>query len=105
MPTRTDRIETRVAPETAEKIRQAAALSGMSTSAFMVDAAADRAERLLRSQRETVVPSEFFDKLLESLDEPDEPVPALQKAFARLHEIAEPYPERSPSQRPAKRRA
>lgn len=55
----------------------------------MVDAAADRAERLLRSQRETIVPDEFFDELLASLDEPDEPVPALRKAFARLRDLTE----------------
>ncbi len=84
---KTDRIEARLAPEMAEKIKRAAALSGTSTSAFVVDAAADRAERLLRSQRETVVPAEFFDRLLESLDEPAKPVPALQKAFARLREL------------------
>lgn len=87
MATRTDRIEARVAPETAEKIKEAAALTGLSTSAFMVDAAAERAEAVLRRQRETVVSSEYFDQLLAWLDEPDEPVPALQKAAARLRKL------------------
>lgn len=87
MGTRTERIEARVAPETAEKIKEAAALSGSSTSAFIIDAAADRAERILRRQRETVVPSDYFDQLLEALDEPGQAKPALTKAFEDLEEI------------------
>jgi uncharacterized protein (DUF1778 family) len=41
MKTKTDRIEARLDPQSAEKIKKAAALEGVSTSAFMVDAAAD----------------------------------------------------------------
>lgn len=89
MAARTDRIEARLAPETADTIKQAAAISGTSTSAFMVDAATDRAQRILRTWRETVLPAELFDQLLESLDEPGEPVPALERAFARLRELVE----------------
>jgi uncharacterized protein (DUF1778 family) len=85
--TRTDRIEARVAPETADKIKQAAALSGTSTSAFVIDAAADRAERILHRQRETVVPSDYFDRLLDALDEPRRAIPALTKGFKRLRKI------------------
>lgn len=83
MASRTDRIEARLAPETAEKIKQAAALSGSSASAFMVDAAADRAERILRTWRETMLPSDYFDELLTALDEPPKAVPALAKAAQR----------------------
>ena len=86
MTARTDRIEARIAPDAAEKIRQAAALSGASTSAFMVDAALDRAERLLRRQHETVVSTEYFEKLLAWLDEPGEPNAALERAFKRLRD-------------------
>lgn len=83
MGARTDRIEARLVPEIAEKIKQAAAITGTSASAFMVDAAADRAERILRTWRETVVPSEYFDQLLEALDEPPKVIPALAKAAER----------------------
>lgn len=90
MAARIDRIEARVAPQTAEKIRQAAALEGTSTSAFVIDAASDRADRILRRQHETVVPSEYFESLLEALDEPGRPIRALTKAFERLATASKP---------------
>jgi uncharacterized protein (DUF1778 family) len=78
--TRTDRIEARVSPSTAERIRYAAALTGESMSAFVVDAAAERAERVISEQRQTVVPDEFFEQMLAALDEPPSPAPALERA-------------------------
>lgn len=78
---RTDRIEARVAPERAQRIRFAADLSDTSMSAFVVDAASERAERVIAEHRETVLPSDFFDDVLAALDEPAPAVaPALAKA-------------------------
>ena len=80
MATRTERFEARLAPEEAEKIRQAAASSGMSASAFVVAAASRWADEVLHRERETVVSAEYFDRLLAWLDEPAEPIPALVRA-------------------------
>lgn len=79
---RTDRIEARVEPERAERIRYAADLARTSMSAFVVDAAAEKAERIIAEHRETAVPSDFFDSLLAALDEA-KVVPSLGKAGAR----------------------
>lgn len=79
---RSDRIEARVEPERAERIRHAARLTQTSTSAFMVDAASEKAERIIEEHRHTVVPAPFFDALLRALDE-GTPAPALQRAAAR----------------------
>ena len=48
---RTERIEARIDPERAERIRYAAELVHTSMSAFVVDAAAERAERIITDQR------------------------------------------------------
>lgn len=79
---RTDRIEARLEPERAERIRYAAELAHTSVSAFVVDAAAEKAERVIASHSETIVPGEFFDALLAALDE-DARVPMLAKAARR----------------------
>jgi len=79
---RSDRIEARVDPERAERIRQAASLSKVSMSSFVVLAAAEKAERVIEEHRHTVVPSNFFDSLLDALDEVT-PVATLEKAAAR----------------------
>lgn len=79
---RTDRIEARVESERAERIRYAAGLAHASMSAFVVDAAVEKAERVIAEHRETVVPFDFFDLLLAALDEAT-PNPALRKAAAR----------------------
>lgn len=83
MAERTDRIEARVEPERAERIRYAAALTHTSVSSFVVDAAVEKAEEVIGEERETIVPSDFFDSLLEALDEPPEVVPALKRAVDR----------------------
>lgn len=43
----------------------------------------EKAEELIGEERETIVPSDFFDSLLEALDEPPEVVPALKRAVDR----------------------
>jgi uncharacterized protein (DUF1778 family) len=79
---RADRIEARVEPERAKRIRYAAKLAHTSTSAFVVDAAAERAEQVIAEQRETVVPAQFFDSLLKALDE-GASEPSLRRAATR----------------------
>lgn len=87
---RTDRIEARVAPERAERIRRAAELTHQSVSTFVVDAAEEKAERVILSHRETVVPPDFFDDLLAALDRPAVAVPGLAKAAKRARTLVTP---------------
>ncbi len=77
--TRTSRIELRADPERERRIRYAAELEHQSVSAFVLDAAASRAEEIIASASSTVVPSEFFDRLWDALDEPPAPNPALRR--------------------------
>jgi uncharacterized protein (DUF1778 family) len=77
--TRTSRIELRADPERERRIRYAAELQHQSVSAFVLVAAAERADQVIASASATVVPSDFFDQLWEALDATGEPSPALQR--------------------------
>jgi uncharacterized protein (DUF1778 family) len=77
--TRTSRIELRADPERERRIRYAAGLERQSVSAFVLDAAAERAEEVIASASATIVPSDFFDQLWDALDRPATPNPALQQ--------------------------
>ncbi len=83
MAVKTNRVESRVSPEERARIEQAAAMAGMSVSSFMVGAAVDRADELITEYTTTIVPADYFDALLATLDEPD-PAPRLAKAAADL---------------------
>ncbi len=86
MATRTDRIEARIEPERAERIRFASQLVDESMSAFMVLAAADRAERMIAEHNYTDVDDNYFQRLLAALDEPAGEVLALADAARRVAE-------------------
>ncbi len=90
MASRTDRIEARVAPERAERIRRAAELTHQSLSSFVIDAAEEKAERVMLAHEETVVPSRFFDDLLAALDRTATTVPALAKGARRARKLVTP---------------
>jgi uncharacterized protein (DUF1778 family) len=66
------------------RIESAAMLEDTTISNFVVAAAAERADEVVRQhETHTSVPAEFFDALIASLDEPAEVNPALAKAAAR----------------------
>lgn len=69
--THTERFEVRATPELIALFGQAAALSGQSFSDFVRQAALARAEEVIRRGQVTVLPAEEFDKLLASIDEPE----------------------------------
>lgn len=77
--TRTSRIELRADPERERRIRYAAELERQSVSAFVLDAAAERADEVIASASATEVPSAFFDELWDALDAPVTPSPNLQR--------------------------
>jgi uncharacterized protein (DUF1778 family) len=79
MATRTSRIELRADPEREQRIRYAAELEHQSVSAFVLAAAAERAEQVIASAAATVLPSDFFDQVWEALDTPGKPNPALER--------------------------
>lgn len=72
------RMEMRVSSERAELIRRAAAARGESVTSFVVQAATRAAEEELAIERETLLPSDFFESLLAALDDPDEVPGALR---------------------------
>jgi uncharacterized protein (DUF1778 family) len=74
-----ERLEARLTSTERKQIEQAAALAGESVSSFVVLAALDRADILVREQASTVVPAAYFDRLVASLDEP-EGAPGLARA-------------------------
>jgi len=68
---KSDRLEARVSPEQRARLELAATISGTSVSAFVVDAAVERAEQVVAAQMSTTVPADYFDRLLSAIDEPD----------------------------------
>jgi uncharacterized protein (DUF1778 family) len=86
MAAKAERLEARLTSTERKQIEQAAALAGESVSSFVVLAALDRADILVRERASTVVPAAYFDRLVASLDEPEEaPRLARATAAARRH--------------------
>ena len=83
---RTERFEARVAPREATKIRRAASLENMSTSAFVVSSAVARADEVIASHQVTTVPPDFFDRLVRALEEPGKILPRLAQAGRRARQ-------------------
>jgi uncharacterized protein (DUF1778 family) len=74
-------LEARLTSTERKQIEQAAALAGESVSSFVVLAALDRADILVRERASMVVPAAYFDQLIASLDEPED-APGLARAAA-----------------------
>ena len=79
MAAKAERLEARLTAAERKQIEQAAALADESVSSFVVLAALDRADVLVRERASTVVPAAYFDRLIVSLDQPDE-APGLARA-------------------------
>jgi uncharacterized protein (DUF1778 family) len=78
------RIEVRTDARREALLKEAARLSDQTLTAFILDAASQRAEEVVAQANTTVVPSAFFDALLVALDQPRTPNAALEKAGSRL---------------------
>jgi uncharacterized protein (DUF1778 family) len=87
MASRTSRLELRADPERERRIRYAAELSRQSVSAFVLDAAGEKAERVIAASSATSVPSEFFDRLWEALDAPSRPNESLRRRAAEPRQV------------------
>jgi uncharacterized protein (DUF1778 family) len=68
---KTHRLEARLSPEQRERIERAASAAGLSVSAFVVDAAVERADEVIAAATSTAVPADYFDELLGALDHPE----------------------------------
>ena len=83
----TARFEFRVRPEDKARIEAAAAIAHESASDFARAAALERAEVVLRRQEVTLVPADFFDALMSSLDQPPVRNRRLSWAAKRAREL------------------
>lgn len=63
-------------------IREAAAASGQTVSAFLLSAAEGRARAVLEERRHLVMSNRAFDALAAALDEPGQRVPALDELLS-----------------------
>lgn len=79
--TRSQRIDVRVTDEQNAMIREAAAITGQTVTAFLLSAAQERARALLEERRHLVMSARAFDRLAAELDAPGESVPAMTELF------------------------
>jgi uncharacterized protein (DUF1778 family) len=75
-------LEARLTPAADDLITRAASLVGETRSQFVVQAAEERAARLIGRTDLTLIPAEQFDQIILSLDQA-EPLPDLAALAAR----------------------
>jgi uncharacterized protein (DUF1778 family) len=78
---RTARLNLRLAADADERIRQAAAVSGVSTSAFVERAASAAADVILADRREFLLSAEDWDQFVAELDRPARDLPELRRGL------------------------
>lgn len=86
--TGTARLELRIAPQDKELIERAARASRLTTSAFVLQVTRQAAEEVLRRDQVTVVPPDFYEAMIASLDAPAERNEPLAEAARRRREAA-----------------
>lgn len=83
MKTKDRRREFRLSSEDEQLITEAAALSGMSFTGFVLDDAIMRAREIVEAHRTIVLSQEAYARFLEALDSPPERNPALVELAKR----------------------
>ncbi len=78
---KTARMEQRTKPHVKAEIRKAAALMGIDETAFVTNAAYERALATIRDHERTVLTAEDRDVFLAALDAPSAPSEAMRRAF------------------------
>jgi uncharacterized protein (DUF1778 family) len=81
------RLEFRLSEDVKDRLNLAAELVDEPVGEFVRRAAEERADQVLRDQRETVVPADYFDRLLAALDEPDVAGERLARAAQRARTV------------------
>jgi uncharacterized protein (DUF1778 family) len=72
-----------VSTEERARIERAARFEGRSLSSFIVEAAVERADQVLADPTVTLVPADYFDRLLAALEKPGR-APRLEQAAKRV---------------------
>lgn len=72
-----DRLELRIEPERRRLLDEAAAETGMSTSAFVLTHATSAAQQVLTDRVRFILPAEHWESFLEILDRDEQPVQGL----------------------------
>ena len=83
MPPALERIDLRTSAETKALITRAAATAGMSLSAFLLNAAQERAEILLNETESLTLTPRDWEAFFAALDNIDQPRPRLTAAMER----------------------
>ena len=78
-----DRITARVSPTIATKLQVAADLSGATLNQFLVQAAVEKADKIIENERTILFSREDAALFIKMLDNPGQPNEALARAFAR----------------------
>lgn len=78
-----ERWDFRVASETDELVRQAAATADRTLTDFVVGAAVVEAERVLADRTQLVLDAEQWDRFVELLERAPQDNPGLEKLFSR----------------------
>ena len=80
-PSRTARLEARIAPDILAAVKRAAEIAGRSVSDFVVDAARVAAERTIAETQIIRLSLADQELLADMLDRPPKTSPALERAF------------------------
>lgn len=73
------RIHLRATERDVSRITRAAATAGVSVSAFILESAAERAERTLADQKRFELSEKHWSAFIEALDRPARRIPQLEK--------------------------
>ena len=86
-PTRTARIEARIAPDVLAIVKRAAEIQGRSVSDFVVSAAQEAAHRTIEETQIIRLSVEDQRAFADAILNPPEPTPALKRAAARYRRL------------------
>jgi uncharacterized protein (DUF1778 family) len=86
-PTRTERIEARIAPDVLAVVKRAAEIQGRSVSDFVVSAAQEAAHRTIEETQIIRLSVEDQRAFADAILNPPEPTPALKRAAARYRRL------------------
>jgi uncharacterized protein (DUF1778 family) len=78
-----DRITARVSQPIAAKLQMAADLTGATLNQFLVQAAIEKADKIIENERTIIFSREDAALFIKMLDNPGQPNEALIRAFAR----------------------
>jgi uncharacterized protein (DUF1778 family) len=85
MTTAAERLGFRVTPGVKEHLEDAARSLGVPLTEFVLGAAQDKADEVLAAK--TVVPTDYFDKLIDALDAPAEENEPMRRAALRAPSV------------------